>query len=114
MRGLQVLRLVLLPQALRIILPTLTSEAMGAFKNTSVALTIGLLELTAQARQINEFTFATFQTFGAATLAYLAMALLVYAFMHWLERRLRIPGSEPAPAGRALAAGPCGKNLARS
>jgi glutamate/aspartate transport system permease protein len=87
-------RIILLPQALRIILPTLTSEVMGIFKNTSVALTIGLLELTAQARQINEFTFKTFQAFGAATILYLLLALAVYAIMHGLEQRLRTPGTE--------------------
>ena len=43
-----------LPQAFRIILPTLTNEFMTIFKNTSVALTIGLVELTATAREINE------------------------------------------------------------
>ncbi|HKW84213.1 MAG TPA: amino acid ABC transporter permease [Burkholderiaceae bacterium] len=91
-------RHVLLPQALRIIMPTLTSEVMGIFKNTSVALTIGLLELTAQARQINEFTFQTFQAFGSATLAYLLLALAVYAVMHGLEARFRTPGHEPTPA----------------
>lgn len=95
-------RLVLLPQALRIIMPTLTSEVMGIFKNTSVALTIGLLELTAQARQINEFTFKTFQAFGAATLLYLGLALLVFVFMHWLENSLRIPGSEIVIARRSI------------
>lgn len=95
MSELQLYRLVLLPQALRIIMPTLTSEVMGIFKNTSVALTIGVLELTAQARQINEFTFATFQAFGAATLVYLALALLVYGCMHWLEVRFRTPDLEP-------------------
>jgi glutamate/aspartate transport system permease protein len=87
-------RIILLPQALRIIMPTLTSEVMGIFKNTSVALTIGLLELTAQARQINEFTFKTFQAFGAATILYLLLALAVYAIMHGLEQRLRTPGTE--------------------
>lgn len=102
MKGLRVYRLVLLPQALRIIMPTLTSEVMGIFKNTSVALTIGLLELTAQARQINEFTFATFQAFGAATLIYLLLALLVYALMHWLEVRLRTPGTELVATPRRL------------
>jgi glutamate/aspartate transport system permease protein len=96
MTDVQLYRLVLLPQALRIIMPTLTSEVMGIFKNTSVALTIGLLELTAQARQINEFTFKTFQAFGAATLVYLLLALIVYAIMHWLEERYRTPGLEPA------------------
>ncbi|MBR8653660.1 amino acid ABC transporter permease [Achromobacter sp. Marseille-Q0513] len=109
MRGLQAYRLVLLPQALRIIVPTLTSEVMGVFKNSSVALTIGVLELTAQARQINEFTFQTFQAFGAATLAYLGLALMVYALMRLIERRLRIPGNEPAPAVRSR--GRAGKSL---
>ena len=93
---------ILLPQALRIILPTLTSEVMGIFKNTSVALTIGLLELTAQARQINEFTFATFPAFGAATLFYLALALCVFLIMHSLERRFTIPGTEPTTNKRRV------------
>lgn len=96
MSEIQMYRLILLPQSLRIIMPTLTSEVMGIFKNTSVALTIGLLELTAQARQINEFTFKTFQAFGAATILYLVLALLVYAVMHWLEEHFRTPGMEPA------------------
>ena len=102
MTELKCYRLVLLPQALRIIMPTLTSEVMGIFKNTSVALTIGLLELTAQARQINEFTFKTFQSFGAATLLYLGLALFVFVLMHWLERALRVPGSEVPSTRRRL------------
>lgn len=96
MTELQMYRLVLLPQCLRIIMPTLTSEVMGIFKNTSVALTIGLLELTAQARQINEFTFQTFQAFGSATVVYLVLALVVYAGMHLLEERFRTPGQDSA------------------
>ena len=59
--------LVLVPQALRLILPSLTSEVMGIYKNTSVALTIGVIELTAEARQISENTFQTFAAFAAAT-----------------------------------------------
>jgi len=105
MSELKMYRLVLLPQALRIITPTLTSEMMGIFKNTSVALTIGLLELTAQARKINEFTFQTFQAFGAATVVYLLLALVVYALMHWLEAHYRTPGLEPSRAPRAKAVG---------
>jgi glutamate/aspartate transport system permease protein len=97
MTGTGVYRLVLLPQALRIITPTLTSEVMGIYKNTSVALTIGLLELTAQARQINEFTFKTFEAFGAATLIYLGLALAVFVLMNALENRFRIPGQDDAP-----------------
>lgn len=93
MTTLQSYRMVLLPQALRITLPTLTSEALGLLKNTSVALTIGLLELTAQAQQINEFTFKTFGAFGSATIIYLITALVIYQVAAQLERRVEIPGT---------------------
>ena len=60
----QALRYVVMPQALRIILPPLTSEFMSIVKNSSLALTIGVLELTAQSRQIENFTFHGFEAFG--------------------------------------------------
>ena len=84
-------RLVLLPQAFRIILPTLTNEFMTIFKNTSVALTIGLVELTATAREINENTFRTFEAYGVVTLVYLAIALLAWSLMNWIEREVQLP-----------------------
>jgi glutamate/aspartate transport system permease protein len=93
MTTLQSYRMVLLPQALRITVPTLTSEALGLLKNTSVALTIGLLELTAQAQQINEFTFKTFGAFGSATVIYLITALVIYQGAALLERRVEVPGT---------------------
>ncbi|MBR1127009.1 amino acid ABC transporter permease [Bradyrhizobium iriomotense] len=86
-------RHVIVPQALRLIIPSLTSEVMGIYKNTSVALTIGLMELTAQARQISEATFQTFTAFGAATLVYLALALIAYQGMALIDRAVRIPGT---------------------
>jgi glutamate/aspartate transport system permease protein len=85
-------RLILLPQAFRIILPTLTNEFMTIFKNTSVALTIGLVELTATAREINENTFRTFEAFGVVTIVYLAIALLAWQLMQRIERAARLPG----------------------
>lgn len=89
--------LVLVPQALRLIVPSLTSEVMGIYKNTSVALAIGLLELTAQARQISEETFQTFAAFGAATIIYLLLALAAYQLMNWIDEKLKIPGSAASP-----------------
>ncbi len=83
---------VILPMAFRIIIPPLTSEFMNIFKNTSVALTIGLLELTAQARAMNEYTFAGFETFTAATVLYIVLALVVNRGMAWVERNVRVPG----------------------
>jgi glutamate/aspartate transport system permease protein len=85
-------RLVLVPQAFRIILPTITNEFMTIFKNTSVALTIGLVELTATAREINENTFRTFEAFGVVTIIYLAIALIAWQIMYWIERAARLPG----------------------
>src|SRR5260370_39137964 len=85
-------RLILLPQAFRIILPTLTNEFMTIFKNTSVALTIGLVELTATAREINENTFRTFQAFGVVTIIYLLIALIAWHVMHRIEQAAQLPG----------------------
>ncbi|MCS0497734.1 amino acid ABC transporter permease [Ancylobacter sp. MQZ15Z-1] len=94
--------LVLVPQALRLIVPSLTSEVMGIYKNTSVALTIGLLELTAEARQISEETFQTFAAFGAATIIYLMLALAAYQLMSWIDERARIPGTAPPARRKSL------------
>jgi glutamate/aspartate transport system permease protein len=88
----QTYRYVLLPMAFRIILPPLTSELINTVKNTSVALTIGLAELTARARAMQEFSFQVFEAFTAATAGYLVVNLLVTLLMRWLERRVRVPG----------------------
>jgi glutamate/aspartate transport system permease protein len=85
-------RYVLLPMAFRIILPPLTSEFLNTVKNTSVAITIGLIELTGQARAMQEFSFQVFEAFTAATVMYLAINIVVVAGMRFLERSLAIPG----------------------
>jgi glutamate/aspartate transport system permease protein len=83
---------VLLPMAYRIILPPLTSEFLSTIKNTAVAITIGLLELTGQARAMQEFTFQVFESFSAATVIYLLVNLIVVTFMRMIERTVAIPG----------------------
>jgi glutamate/aspartate transport system permease protein len=83
---------VILPQAFRIILPPLTSEFMNVIKNSSVALTIGLLELTGRARAMQEMTFQVFEAFAAATALYLITNLVVVLGMRLLERKVRVPG----------------------
>jgi len=88
----QTYRYVLLPMAFRVILPPLTSELVSTVKNTSVALTIGLAELTARARAMQEFSFQVFEAFTAATVGYLAVNLAATLLMRWLERRVRVPG----------------------
>ena len=90
---LQVYRYVLLPMAYRIVLPPLTSEFLSTIKNTSVAITIGLIELTGAARSMQEFSFQVFEAFTAATLMYLAINAVVVVAMRLLERSVAIPGT---------------------
>jgi glutamate/aspartate transport system permease protein len=91
--SLQVYRYVLLPVAYRTIIPPLTSDFLGVFKNSSLALTIGVLELTSQARQIEEYTFAAFEAFTVATVLYCTVTGIVILAMRILERRTRIAGT---------------------
>jgi glutamate/aspartate transport system permease protein len=88
----QAYRYVLLPMAFRIVLPPLTSEFLNTIKNTSVALTIGLLELTSRARAMQEFSFQVFEAFAVATLIYLILNLVVVLAMRWLEKSVAVPG----------------------
>jgi glutamate/aspartate transport system permease protein len=88
----QVYRYVVLPQAFRIILPPITSESMNIIKNSSVAFTIGLLELTGRAKAMQEFSFRVFEAFTAATVIYLLTNLVVVLLMRALEKKVRVPG----------------------
>ncbi len=92
LRPAQTYRYVLLPIAYRVILPPLTSEFMNIIKNSSVALTIGLLEITGRARSMQEFSFQIFEAFTAATVLYLLISLVIVVFMRWVEQRVAVPG----------------------
>jgi glutamate/aspartate transport system permease protein len=89
----QVYRYVLLPIGFRTVIPSLTNDFLGVFKNSSLALTLGVMELTAAARQIEEYTFHSFEPFAAATVLYSCVTLLVITLMRTVERRSRIAGS---------------------
>jgi glutamate/aspartate transport system permease protein len=88
----QTYRYVLLPLGYRIIVPPLTSEFLGIFKNTSIALTIGVMEITASSRQIESYTFQGYEAFAAATALYLSIAVFLLWLTRSLEERTRIPG----------------------
>lgn len=88
----QTYRFVLLPMAFRIIIPSLTNEFAAIIKNSSVALTIGLLELTAAARSMQEFSFQIFEAFTAATILYILFSILAIAVSNWVERKTAVPG----------------------
>jgi glutamate/aspartate transport system permease protein len=88
----QTYRHVILPQAFRIILPPITSETMNIIKNSSVAYTIGLLEVMGRAKAMQEFSFKVFEAFTAATVIYLLTNLVVVLAMRALEKKVRVPG----------------------
>ena len=88
----QTYRYVLLPMTFRIILPPLTSEFLNIIKNSSVALTIGVVELTAAARSMQEYSFQVFEAFTAATIIYIVVNISVVFAMRWVERRVAVPG----------------------
>lgn len=88
----QTYRYVLLPISFRMIVPPMTSEFLTIFKNSSLALTIGLLELTAQSQQIAEYSFHGFEAYTAATVIYVCIALVVTILMQQVERISAIPG----------------------
>lgn len=90
----QTYRYVLLPVAFRIIVPPLTSEFMTVFKNTAVMSMIGLLELTAQGRQLVDYTSQPYESFTVVTLLYILVNMTALRLMRWVEKRTQVPGMQ--------------------
>ena len=88
----QAYQYVILPICFRIIVPPLTSEMLSITRTSSIALTIGVLELTVQSRRIENQTFQGLEAFAAATALYIAVALVITLVMRLVERRAVIPG----------------------
>ena len=88
----QTYRFVLVPMGLRIIVPPLTSEFLNIFKNSAVASTIGLIELSRQAQQLVDYTAQPYEAFIAVTLLYVLINISVMVLMRLLEARTRVPG----------------------
>jgi polar amino acid transport system permease protein len=87
---LQSFRLIVLPQAFRIALPTLVNHTVLLFKGTALAMTIGLAELTYVTREIESESFKTVEVYVFATVVYLGISLLIMAGGNLAERRLAI------------------------
>ena len=88
----QAYRYVILPVALRLIIPPGTSESLNLLKNSSLALTISVAELTFQTRQIETYTAKAIEALTAGTLIYLVLCVSIASIMGWVERRTAIPG----------------------
>lgn len=83
----QVMVRIVLPQAFTIIIPPTTTQVIETLKNTSVAMTVSIPELTFQTQQIEAYSFRGFEAATAATIAYLIVGFLIAGFAYVLERK---------------------------
>lgn len=89
----QTYRFVLLPVALRVVLPTLTSESMNIIKNSSVAYAINITEMIFFATQAGEETSMHITMYFAVTVLYFISAFTINRLAAGVEKRSRLPGS---------------------
>jgi polar amino acid transport system permease protein len=82
---------IVLPQAIRITVPPLVNQFLNLAKNSSLAMTIGVAELTYQARQVESYSFKGFEAFTAATLIYLAISVSITWLVHVYDKRVLNP-----------------------
>jgi polar amino acid transport system permease protein len=79
---------VVAPQAARIALPPLVNEATSIVKNTSLAMAIGVTELTHQYKHIDSFLFRGVEALAAVTVIYAMLCLLIAGLGHLMSERL--------------------------
>lgn len=89
MNTLQTYRHIILPEALRRVLPPLTSQAISLVKDSSLVSTIAIYDLTMQGQAIVAETFLTFEIWFTVACIYLAISALLSALAHALEARMR-------------------------
>lgn len=92
MTQVQMYRYVIIPYALRLIIPPLTTEFLTIFKNSSVAMTIGVAELTFQSYQIDAETFHGLEATTGAMIIYLFLGMTVVKIMGIVEKKYKIQG----------------------
>ncbi len=84
------MRWIILPQAVRNAIPALVNHTVSLFKNSSLAMAIGVTELTHVIREVESRSFRTFEAYTVATVFYLAVSLLLMALGAALARHYRL------------------------
>ena len=84
---------ILLPQAVRNAMPALVNHTVSLFKNSSLAMAIGVAELTHAVKEVESQSFRAFETYLIATVLYLVCSLLLMWIGYHLERRSRMAGA---------------------
>lgn len=88
----QVLRLVTLPQAMRVIIPPLTSQYLNLTKNSSLAVAIGFPDLVSVANTAINQTGQAVEGVAIIMAVYLTVSLSISTFMNWYNRRIAVKG----------------------
>ena len=86
----QVLNLVILPQALRVIIPPLTSQMMNLTKNSSLAVAIGYPDFVSVAGTTINQTGQAIEGIALMMIVYLVLSLLTSAFMNWYNKKIKL------------------------
>jgi polar amino acid transport system permease protein len=90
----QTIRLVILPQALRLALPAWSNEPISLLKTTAVVFLIAVQDLMAKAKRAATTTYNPIGSYIAVAVIYLVMVFILDALLKWLERKTKIPGLE--------------------
>ena len=83
-------RYIILPQAIRRILPPLTSQAVSLIKDSSLVSVIAIYEMTMYANEIVSETFLTFEIYFTIAAIYLALAIILSRIVDYFEKRYRV------------------------
>jgi polar amino acid transport system permease protein len=85
----QSLRLVILPQAVRLVLPAVAGQLVSLVKDSSLLSVIAISEFTLNAQEVNSFTYSTLESYLPLAAGYLLLTLPLSALSRWLEGRFR-------------------------
>jgi general L-amino acid transport system permease protein len=86
----ETLRFIVFPQAMRVIVPPLTSQYLNLTKNSSLAVAVGYPELFHVSATIQNQSGRTVEMIAIAMATYLSISLLTSAFMNWYNQRVRL------------------------
>ncbi len=88
----QTIRYIILPQALRLALPSWSNEPISLLKTTAVVFLIAVQDLMAKAKRAATITYNPIGSYLAVAVVYLLMVFALNALLKWLERKTKIPG----------------------
>jgi polar amino acid transport system permease protein len=90
------IRYVILPQALRLVIPSSSNEIIYMFKYTSVAFAVGVPELLSQADLTGSMNFRYFESYVVAAIIYTIMVFVMAKIMSTIEKKVNVPGLQLA------------------